>query len=220
MKKTILITILLTIFLSASIAQVAPPYWNDIVAFRKLDSIQPPPVNPVLFVGSSSFTMWKDVNAYFPGYPVVNRGFGGSTLLDQIRYAYDVILPYKPKQVIIYCGENDLAADAAVSAADIVKRFKTLFEIIRINLPESIIDYVSIKPSPSRKNITNKMIESNTEIKAFLQNEKRAGYIDIYSSMIDTKGNPKAGLFLQDSLHMKPEGYKIWGKIILPYLVK
>ena len=220
MKKTFFIALFYTIFLSATIAQVAPPFWKEIVAFKKIDSAQSPPVNPILFVGSSSFTKWTDLSDYFPGYAVVNRGFGGSTLLDLIRYAYDVILPYQPKQVLIYCGENDLAYSDSITAADVVKRFKTLFAIIRVNLPETIINYVSIKPSPARKNVRNKVIESNKQIKSFMKRQRWSGYIDVYTAMIDPAGNPRTELFLADSLHMKPEGYAIWGEIIKPFLVR
>jgi lysophospholipase L1-like esterase len=220
MKKTFLLALIYTIFLSTTIAQVAPPYWKEIVAFKKMDSAQSPPVNPILFVGSSSITKWTDVGDYFPGYPVVNRGFGGSTLLDLIRYSYDVIIPYQPKQVIIFCGENDLAYSDSITAAEVVKRFKTLFGIIRVNLPETIINYVSIKPSPARKNVRNKVIESNKEIKSFMKRQRWSGYIDVYSAMIDAAGNPRAELFMADSLHMKPEGYAVWAEIIKPYLVR
>jgi len=220
MKKALVFILVSTIFLSEAMAQKAPAFWDDIVAFRKLDSIQPPPLHPILFVGSSSFTRWEDVNAYFPGYPILNRGFGGSTLVDVIRYAYDVILPYQPKQVVIYCGENDLAYADTVTAAEVVKRVITLFAIIRLNLPEAVIDYVSIKPSPSRMHLKSKMLEANREISLFMKNEKNAGFIDVYSSMVDAAGNPQKELFREDSLHMKPAGYAIWGKNILPYLIK
>ena len=110
MKKILAGLFLVTLIHGAAIAQTAPPFWTDIVAFKKADATQPSPAHPILFVGSSSFTKWKDVNEYFPGYPIVNRGFGGSTLPDLIRYFYDVILPYQPKQVVIYCGENDIAS--------------------------------------------------------------------------------------------------------------
>src|SRR5690349_4784090 len=84
-------------------AQSAPPFWKEIVDFKKADSAQLPLSRPIVFVGSSSFTKWTDIKEYFPGYPILNRGFGGSTLPDVIRYCYDVILPYRPKQVFIYC---------------------------------------------------------------------------------------------------------------------
>lgn len=201
-------------------AQTAPPFWADIVAFKKADASQPPPAHPILFVGSSSFTKWKDVNDYFPGYPIVNRGFGGSTLPDLIRYFYDVILPYQPKQVVIYCGENDIASSETMTAAEVVTRFKTLYGMIRQNLPVTVIDFVAMKASPSREKFFPQLREANQQISNFLKKEKNAGFINIYPAMLDAKGKPREELFLEDRLHMKPAGYAIWQKIILPYLVK
>lgn len=201
-------------------AQQPPAFWNEIVAFKKADTINPPIANPILFVGSSSFTKWKDVNNYFPGYPIINRGFGGSTLVDVIRYAYDVILPYKPKEIVIYCGENDLAYSDAVTAQDVFNRFKTLFGMIRTNLPDVPVYYVAIKPSPSRVRLIEKVKEANKLISGYLKKQKKAGFINVFDAMLDEKGQPRPELFVSDMLHMKPEGYAIWQKIIQPYLIK
>src|SRR5437867_1345584 len=105
---------ILLLFLIAGLetyAQTNPPYYDDIQAFKKQDQSKFPSKKKILFVGSSSFTMWKDVASYFPKHTIINRGFGGSTLPDVIRYKEDIIYPYKPKQVVIYCGENDFATD-------------------------------------------------------------------------------------------------------------
>ncbi|MGZ3949313.1 MAG: GDSL-type esterase/lipase family protein, partial [Flavisolibacter sp.] len=75
-----------------------PAFWNDIQQFRKMDSVQAPPSNAILFVGSSSFTRWTDVQNYFPGHTILNRGFGGSTLADVLRYEEDVIFKYNPRE--------------------------------------------------------------------------------------------------------------------------
>ena len=220
MKKSILAFICLVVVGVVSAQTTGPAFWSDIVAFKKSDSAAPPPQHAILFVGSSSFTKWTDVADYFPGYTIINRGFGGSTLVDVIRYAYDVILPYQPRQVVIYCGENDLAASDSVTAADVVRRFKTLFAIIRQNLPNAVVDFVSMKPSPSRAHLMPKYQTANAQIKAFLQKQNHTGYINVYNAMLDASGHPRAELFLDDQLHMKPEGYKIWQKIIQPYLLK
>ena len=220
MKKYMLALVLLGTVQLLTAQTSCPAFWNDIVAFQQKDSATPPPQHAILFVGSSSFTKWTDVSDYFPGYTIINRGFGGSTLLDVIRYAYDVILPYKPKQVVIYCGENDFAASDTVTAADVVLRFKTLYGIIHQNLPNAVIDFVSMKPSPSREHLLPKFRVANAQIKAFLQTQKHTGFINVYNAMLDANGQPKAGLFLEDQLHMKPDGYQIWQKIIQPYLLK
>src|ERR1700730_10518048 len=117
------------------------PFWDDIQKFKKQDSINPPPQQAILFVGSSSFTKWTDVQTYFPKYPIINRGFGGSALVDVIRYANDIIFPYNPKQIVIYCGENDLASSDTVTAQLVFRRFKQLFDMIRSKMTGDNIVY-------------------------------------------------------------------------------
>ena len=220
MKKYIVSALFILIGFGALHAQNSPAFWSDIQAFKKQDSIQKPAANAILLIGSSSFTKWKDVGNYFPGYTIINRGFGGSTLIDVIRYSYELVMPYQPKQVIIYCGENDLASSENISADEVLVRVKTLFGIIRTNFPKATIDYVSIKPSPVRASIQPRVKEANKIIKAFLAKQKNAGFIDIYDAMLDANGNMREELYIGDRLHMKPEGYAIWKKIMEPYLLK
>jgi lysophospholipase L1-like esterase len=215
------ITLLFILFLgSMAGAQSAPTFWADIVAFKKKDSATPPPQSPILFVGSSSFTRWTNIEAAFPGYPILNRAFGGSTLKDVIRYSYDVILPYKPKQVLIYCGENDLASADSISTDEVLRRVQTLFAIIRTNLPQTRISFVSIKPSPVRGGIQDKVRAANRMIGKFMKKQKRADFIDIYDAMLDASGAMREELYVGDRLHMKPEGYAIWQRILQPYLLQ
>ena len=195
------------------------PFWNDIQNFKKQDSVSFPPKNAILLIGSSSFTMWKDVQDYFPGYTIINRGFGGSTLLDEIRYVNEIVFPYQPKQIIIYCGENDLASSDSVTASMVVDRFKQLFQIIR-NKTEAPIAYISMKPSPSRRHLFSKMREGNQLIKDFLATQNNAVFIDVHQKMLDITGEPIPEIFLDDSLHMNAKGYAIWKKEIEPYLLK
>ena len=152
-------------------AQIAP-FHADIQRFRIQDSIRFPPKNAILFIGSSSFTKWTDVQNYFPGYTIINRGFGGSSLPDLIRYAGDIIYPYKPRQVVIYCGDNDLAASDTVSAQTVFNRFQQLFAMIREKLPATSVAFVSIKPSPSRQRLMPKMREANLLIKKYLKQKR------------------------------------------------
>ncbi len=220
MKRIYFFAILGMLCFCRAEAQNSPAFWSDILTFKKLDSVKMPPPNSILLIGSSSFTKWKDVNDYFPGYPIVNRGFGGSTLIDVIRYVHDIVLPYQPKQVMIYCGENDLASKDSISAAEVLVRVKTLFGMIRTSLPNATIDYISIKPSPVRASIQLKVKQANKAIKEFLKSQKKAAFIDIYDAMLDSKGQMREELYLGDRLHMKPEGYAIWKKIMQPYLIK
>ncbi len=218
----ILKTLLLFLFLlgaKESFSQAdQPPFWDEIQAFKKEDSLRFPPTNQILFVGSSSFRMWKDVQSAFPDYPIINRGFGGSSLPDVIRYADDIIFPYQPKQIVIYCGENDIASSDTVSAEMVYERFKTLFSNIRNKLPDVPVVYVSMKPSPSRWQMKDRMIEGNERIKKYLEDQKGTKFIDVWDPMLKPDGRPQIDLFLEDQLHMNSKGYAIWQKAIKPYL--
>ena len=106
--------LLMFFIISGNNVCLAQQFAKEIAAFKHQDSIQVPTKNAILFVGSSSFTKWKDVSNYFPKHSIINRGFGGSTLPDVITYEQEVIFKYRPKQIVIYCGENDVASSDSV----------------------------------------------------------------------------------------------------------
>lgn len=214
-----LLTFLVSLLLAAGAIQAQqPPFYNEIQQFKKQDSISFPPKNAILFVGSSSFRKWEDVQSYFPNYTIINRGFGGSVLPDVIRYANDIIIPYHPKQVLVYCGDNDLASSDTITPQIVTNRFKQLFYIIRSKLPQANIAFVSIKPSPSRSQLMSKMEQTNSRVQAFLKTQKNTSFIDVFHPMLLPNGKPMPAIFLQDSLHMNANGYAIWKKAIEPKL--
>ena len=219
MKRKIILTeyFLLFIFITA---QAQAPFFNEIQNFKKLDSTHFPAKKAILFVGSSSFTKWVDLQDYFPAYPIINRGFGGSTLPDVIRYANDIIFPYQPKQIVIYCGENDIASSDTVSSTIVFERFKQLFVMIRAHLPDVSIAFISMKPSPSREKFWPVIKAGNTRIKKYLHKQKHAAFIDVYPAMFNADGTIMKDIFIEDNLHMNAKGYAIWQRIIAPYLLK
>jgi lysophospholipase L1-like esterase len=220
--KLILRSSLLTLSLCLHLfvhAQEAPPFWGDVLAFKHQDAIDTPIQHPILFIGSSSFTIWKNLKSDLPGYPVMNRAFGGSTLTDVIRYFYEVVVPYQPKQVVVYCGENDIAYSDSVTANDVLLRVKTLFAMVRANFPNTRFSYVSIKPSPSRAQMQDRVRQANQLIKKFLSTQKNTDYINIYDAMLDSNGNMRKEIYLDDQLHMNEKGYGIWIPILKKYLV-
>ena len=130
MKKRVLPAFIALVLLVSCFDVNAQAFKKEIDAFMKSDSLSMPASGGILFVGSSSFTKWVDIKEYFPGYPIINRGFGGSSLPDVINYAEQAIVKYKPKQIYIYCGENDIAGSDAVTADTVLNRFKQLYSII------------------------------------------------------------------------------------------
>jgi lysophospholipase L1-like esterase len=218
--KRILNLLFVLLCIEAISQNTKPAFWQDIQNFRKQDSAQAPPAHPILFVGSSSFTRWTDVQNYFPGYTILNRGFGGSTLLDVLRYEEDVIFKYDPKQIVIYCGENDMASSDTITAQTVFDRFQRLFNEIRAVYPDVPVVFVSLKPSPSRWHLKQKAITINGRIENFLKNQKNAVFVNVWNVMLGADGKPKADLFVEDNLHMNAKGYAIWQKLLQPVLLK
>jgi len=195
-------------------SQATPPFYKEVMAFKHQDSISFPAKGQVLFIGSSSFTKWTDVQDYFPGVPILNRAFGGSSLIHLIYYQNDIIYPYQPSKIFIYCGENDFAGDDTLPGDSVVARFKKLFSDIRAKLPKVPIVYVSMKPSPARKKRLAKYEVANFEIREYLKKQKKASYVDVYQPMLLPDGTPDGSLFSADSLHMNASGYKLWQGIL------
>lgn len=193
-------------------------FFNEIEQFEQRDSILFPPANVIEFTGSSSIRLWNNLESYFPGYVIIKRGFGGSGLTDLYHYIGDIISPYHPKQVVIYCGENDIAAGR--KPADILQKFIADFTQIRTDLPDANVVYVSIKPSPKLKAYLSAIQESNGLVKKFLSTNDNTQYVDVYDVMLGKDGNLRKDLYRQDGLHMTTKGYEIWKKAIIPVLLK
>lgn len=220
MNKIKVLSVIFFLLLFPIAAVIAQPFASDIASFKKQDSISFPPANKILFIGSSSFTLWKNVQEDFSKYKMLNRAFGGSQLTDIIRYRYEVIYPYQPKQIVMYCGENDFAASDTVTVDMVTDRFKALFMQIRAKYPKVPFAYVSMKPSPSRKHLMKKYEMANELISLWLKEKKKTKYIDVFHSMLNKEGQPMDDIFLDDKLHMNAKGYAIWKKLIEPVLIK
>lgn len=219
MKKCCLWAIV-CLFSLSGFAQIGDlPFSNEIMTFKKMDSLHRPLPGSVLLIGSSSFRKWTDVADYFPGHYILNRGFGGSSLTDVIRYADEIVFPYKPKQIFIYCGENDIAGSNAVTADTVLHRFQRLFNMIRNKMPGVPVVFVSIKPSPSRWKLEPIIREANKLIKHFLSGKPHTRYLNIHDAMLENDGSVRKDIFIEDALHMNEKGYAIWQKIMLPVMM-
>ena len=220
MKRAVSILVFAFLCVSVIRSQDNIPFWKEVQVFKQKESVQFPAANQVLFIGSSSFTLWKDVQEYFPQHKILNRAFGGSTLVDLVRFRYDVIYPYQPKQIVIYCGENDFASSDTVTVEMVIQRFKTLYHLIRAKYAGVPLLYVSMKPSPSRMHLLTKYKEANQQIAAFLKTDKIAAFADVFQAMLKADGTPLDDIFIKDNLHMNARGYAIWKKVLEKLLIK
>ena len=189
---------------------------KEIAAFEAMDRAHAPPTNAVLFVGSSSIRLWKTLAADFPEFPVINRGFGGSEMADSARFAGRIVLPYRPRQVVVYAGDNDLANGKPPE--QVLADFKDLVAKVWERLPRARIAYIAIKPSPSRWKLAAKVRAANRLIEEFSKSDERLDFIDIFAPMLDGQGQPREELFLADRLHLNTAGYRLWTEKVRPYL--
>lgn len=218
MKQILILLVVFFIAQTTFAQENSKPFYSDIKAFIKADSAAMPPQDAILFVGSSSIRMWNDLQQDFPEHTVINRGFGGSSLPHVIDYADIIIFPYKAKQIVIYAGENDFTESDTISAQTVYNRFRDLYALIRQQQPKTPIVYISIKPSPSRAHLMPKMKEANRLIENFLQQQKKAKFVNVYQLMLNADGKPMGDIFLDDQLHMNRKGYAIWQQALKPYL--
>ncbi|WP_214070716.1 GDSL-type esterase/lipase family protein [Mucilaginibacter sp. dw_454] len=224
MKKSFIATAILSLCITATFAQSTPSpkpaYWDDVQVIKKYDGMFAAPKNPLLFVGSSSIRKWDDAQWAFAPYNALNRGIGGAETNDIIYWLNDLVFKYKPKQLVIYVGENDMVDGKAPATADTVySRTMKLYAGIRAQLPTVPIIYIGMKPSPSRVKIMPEELKFNQMMKDFIAKEKNIVFVDVYPLMLDN-GKLRPELYLGDNLHMKQLGYDIWEKAIRPYLIK
>ena len=202
----------------AAATLAAPPQWDAaFAAFAADDVAHPHPAGGVLFVGSSSIRLWSNLEDQFKNLPVViKRGFGGSQLSDCVKNLSRLVLRYRPHTVLVYAGDNDLAAGTA--PREVLRRFTAFVDGVHRDLPDTRIVYISIKPSPSRIALLSRIRETNALIQDYADNVREVDYIDVFTPMLDASGKPRADLFRDDALHLNAQGYALWKQIIGPHV--
>lgn len=188
---------------------------KEINAFRQWDSKNSVPKQATLFVGSSSIRYWPTASA-FPNIAVINRGFGGSVTAEVLQVYEHVIGKYAPARVVIYVGDNDIAA--GVSVTDTIAKLKRLINRIKGDFPHAEVIYLPIKPSLSRWSLWPLMQQVNQSIQTYASGTDNLVYVDTATPLLDTNGQPKQSVFRQDGLHLNDKGYAIWNTILAPYL--
>ncbi len=200
---------------AAPLVLAADPWEEDIRKFEQADEQTPPPANPILFVGSSTIRLW-DVAKWFPDQPVINRGFGGSTVADVVRYVDRIVLKYKPRAIVFYSGDNDIAGGK--TPEQVAADFTALLKAIRAAKPTVPVIFLPTKPSIQRWSLVEKMRDSNRRIKTLGDSDPNLIYADTSTPMLGDDGKPRAELFQADGLHLSDAGYKLWTSIVKPLL--
>jgi lysophospholipase L1-like esterase len=199
---------------ATSIVGEPQPFEDEIAHFEAADRLSPPPKNPVVFVGSSSIRVWPNLKGDFPGVDVLQRGFGGSTLDQVDHYASRIVLPYCPRLIVVYAGDNDLADGR--TPEQVLNDFKTFVGLVRRAMPKTGIVFISIKPSTARVTLLDKMRETNALVRQYIAADPSLTYVDVFTPMLGPTGLPRGELFQSDGLHMNSQGYAIWRELLQP----
>jgi lysophospholipase L1-like esterase len=186
-----------------------------IARFEAAERKQPSPPGAVVFYGSSTIVRW-DLSRWFPSLPAVNRGFGGSQMADARYFAPRVILPLRPKVVVVYSGDNDLAAGQ--TPQQIAAEFRRLVSIIHGKSPQTRIICLGIKPSRARAHLLDAQREANRLLREICQADPRLEFLDTEPLMLRPDGSLREELLADDGLHLSQEGYRVWSEALRPLL--
>lgn len=191
--------------------------WREnIKSFEKEDRKSPPKPYPILFVGSSSFTSWKNIGSYFPDKNILNRGFGGSEMRDLIYYFHRIVVPYRPSQIVVYEGDNDITfGQTAEMFLDDVKAFVRLVEL---HLPGTPIVILSIKKSKARSHFFIEFDRANALLYQYAQTKKNIQFVDVSQVLFDEYGQIRDDCFESDNLHINAKGYRLWAEVLKNHL--
>jgi lysophospholipase L1-like esterase len=192
-------------------------FQSAINQFLQQDSIQPPPMGAIEFVGSSIFRQWATLTEDMAPLPVYNRAFGGSRTAEVLYYVDKIVLPYEPKIIVYYCGSNDI--NAGERPGEIAGRFFQFCQRVNVTLPQTKIFYVSINRAPQKMARWSTVDSTNDLVKAFCQKSPSFEFIDVNPVLFKANNSPRYELFLNDKLHLQIQAYREFTKIIKPILV-
>lgn len=212
--KRILVALLLLSYLGHS--QSPEPFKKEVTDIqKKYDTIWDVSRPTIVFTGSSSVRLWKDLQERFPDHQVVNTGFGGSQFSDLALYLDDLILAYTPTKVFIYEGDNDISAKKRPK--DILNTSEKIIQTLQERKPDMKIVLISPKPSISRWQLRGKYKRLNRKLARLASKTKGVEFVDVWYPMLE-KRKLKQDIFIEDGLHMNSKGYDIWYDVLKNYV--
>ncbi len=218
MARPCTVAMLLAAMSSMAAAQQSESFdrWEDsIKAFEaKIESGESKP-GAILFSGSSSIRLW-DLKQSFPDRNTINQGFGGSEIADSIHFFDRIVVPLRPRMILLYAGDNDIAKGK--SAEQVHKDFQKFAQRVTADLPDTKLLFIAIKPSIKRWSMREQMSQANALIAEHCSGDDRLQFIDVWTPMLGPDGMPKPELFRDDGLHLNDDGYVLWTSVVKPQL--
>ncbi|SKA81783.1 Lysophospholipase L1 [Prosthecobacter debontii] len=216
MRFLLLFTALL---LGSPILAREPTPRPDPARFAKEISVfeaQPADKGGIVFTGSSSIRLWKTLKQDFPDLPVLNRGFGSSVANDLTVYFDTLITRHEPKIIVTYTGSNDI--NAKLTPEEAFTDYTGFLDQVHTRFPKTRVLLTSVKIGEKRITQIPQVHALNELLKAWSESKDWVQYIDCTSYLADSAGKPIRKYYAADLLHLSPEGYAEWTKILSPIL--
>ena len=191
---------------------------KEVTAYEASDQEKPPPKGGILFIGSSTIRRWETLSQDFPDQKVLNRGFGGTEIVDSTHFADRLIFPHEPRQVFLRAGGNDIHAGR--TPRQVAHDFAEFVREVHGRLPRTEIIYIGVSPAPSRWAESDKYRELNRMIREMALEMPQVGFVETFDMVLRPDGSARPELFVKDRLHFAPEGYELLRERVRPFLAQ
>jgi hypothetical protein len=215
----VLVLVAATVWAHLLLRMQRADFWEfQIRAFEQADRLHPPKAGAILFIGSSSIRLWHTLARDMAPLRVLQRGFGGCHLAHVTHYAERIVLPYQPRAVVLYAGENDLGWWSRKTPETVLADFKRFVATVQENLPGTPVYFLAIKRSPIRRGRWTEMTRANRLIEEFATESPRVVFVDTTTPLLDSRGAPRPEYLPWYRLHLTASGYAVWASILRPLL--
>jgi len=192
----------------------------EIAKFEALDKTELYPDDAIIFAGSSSIRRWSTLASDMEPYPVIQRGYGGAKLSDFAVYADRIFSPHPCSAMVLFIANDITGSQQDKTPDEARKLFLYVLKTFRKSHPESPVFLIAVTPTSSRWKAWPEIKKANELLREACENHRNTYFIKTDYAFLNDKGEPTDELFVDDKLHLNPEGYKIWTRIIKDELNK
>ena len=166
----------------------------------------------IIFYGASNFARWGTLDEDMSEYKVQNHAFGGSTDVELVGYAPELLFPYEPAVVFFQTGSNDYVQQEGTDEEKIAKCMnykKAMFADFHEKMPDAKFVIMSGLLLPGRTEYLDMTLEINRQLEAYAAETDYVYYVDANDMTYDGT-TFREDLFNDDMIHLNHEGQMLW----------
>lgn len=168
------------------------------------------PEEAILFYGSSSIRLWKDIESDMAPYPTIRRGYGGAALHDAAYYAKRVLSPIDYRALVIFVGNDIWGTAADKSPAEMVDLMDLIVSTSRRHRPVAPVFLVEVTHIPARDHLVEEINAANDALADYAERHANVYFIPTRDIYLDDKGKVRRDYFRDDDIHQNEDGYRAW----------